>query len=367
MLSRSQCIMPLINSKNKYSSGHLKNNRVLDTLSYMGSFQMPTTIELIQYNTKQYKTKKITTNEKLKELIDPDSNNWFKVMGISDVDTIYKICKAFGVQRFDIKDLLSSRQVTKIIAYEHVTFLLMSECNTRESLTPSFEQIAFILGQNFIISFQENDIPIFENVKEAIKNSKISIREKTIDYLLYILLNDVHSSYNDTLIRQTDRINDVEDKLIDNDTQDINIMKFIQIRKKEYSFMKRAVSSMREEYINLLHNTNKLINEENRMYFNDFDDRLRTTLDDLEMFFLSISSLSDLYFNNNNLQLNNIIKKLTIVSTIFIPLTFMVGVWGMNFDFMPELHWKYGYLFSWGIMIIIAMIAIFYLKYKKWF
>jgi len=243
----------------------------------------------------------------------------------------------------------------------------MSECNTRESLNPSFEQIAFILGKNFIISFQENNSPVFNNVKEAIKTSKVSIREKAVDYLLYILLNDVHSSYNDTLIRQTDKISDIEDKLIDNNTQGINIMKFIQIRKKEYSFMKRAVSSIREEYINLLHNNNKLIREENRMYFNDFDDRLRTTLDDLEIFFLSISSLSDLYFNNNNLQLNNIIKKLTIVSTIFIPLTFMVGVWGMNFEFMPELHWQYGYIFAWGIMAVIIILAIFYLKHKKWF
>ncbi|MDU1903342.1 MAG: magnesium/cobalt transporter CorA [Dysgonomonas sp.] len=359
--------MTTSNSKETRPSRHLRNNRVLDTLTYLGNFQIPTTIELIQYNQQQYQSKKVESPDKLKELINPDYINWFKITGISDVDTIYRICKSFGIQRFDIKDLLSSRQVTKVILYERTTFILMSECNTRESLNPSFEQIAFILGKNFIISFQENNSPVFNNVKEAIKTSKVSIREKAVDYLLYILLNDVHSSYNDTLIRQTDKISDIEDKLIDNNTQGINIMKFIQIRKKEYSFMKRAVSSIREEYINLLHNNNKLIREENRMYFNDFDDRLRTTLDDLEIFFLSISSLSDLYFNNNNLQLNNIIKKLTIVSTIFIPLTFMVGVWGMNFEFMPELHWQYGYIFAWGIMAVIIILAIFYLKHKKWF
>lgn len=103
------------------------------------------------------------------------------------------------------------------------------------------------------------------------------------------------------------------------------------------------------------------------MYFEDFDDRLRTSSDDLMALKESISSLSDLYFNNNNLRMNNVIKKLTIVSTIFIPLTFMVGVWGMNFEFMPELKWQYGYQFAWGIMFGIVVLAVFYLKRKKWF
>lgn len=346
---------------------HFKNNRILDSLTYMGNFQIPTTIELIQYNQKQFFTKKIDNAKKLKDSINPEYTNWFKVIGISDADTIYQICKTFGIHRFDVKDLLSTAQVTKVILYEHNTFLLMSECNCRESQTPSFEQIAFIFGKDYIISFQENSEPIFDNVIEAIRTSKISIREKTADYLLYILLTSVHSSYNHTLSIQTDKINDMEDRLIDNDTRKINVMKLIQIRKREYSFMKRSVSSMREEYINLLHNTNKLINEENMIYFNDFDDRLRTTLDSLEMFYLLIDSLTDLYFNNNNLQMNNIIKKLTIVSTIFIPLTFIVGVWGMNFEFMPELHWEQGYLFAWVIMTVIVIIAIFYLRYKRWF
>jgi magnesium transporter len=124
---------------------------------------------------------------------------------------------------------------------------------------------------------------------------------------------------------------------------------------------------MREEYLNLQHNTNGMISEQNIIYFNDFDDKLRTLLDDLEMFYMSVVSLSDLYFNNHNMQMNNVIKKLTIVSTIFMPLTFMVGVWGMNFESMPELKWAHGYLFSWGIFAVMAFFSWLFLKHKKWF
>ena len=228
------------------------------------------------------------------------------------------------------------------------------------------DHIAFILGDNYVISLQENATPIFTDVQEAIKNSKVQIREKGADYLLYILLNCVQSLYNDTVLKLATKIDDLEDQLIDNNTKGVDIMRFIRTRKKDYSLLKRAVTSMREEYSNLLHNDNHLIKPENKIYFNDYDDRLRTASDDLDIFHESINSLGNLYFNNNNLKMNNVITKLTVVSTIFIPLTFMVGVWGMNFEYMPELKWKYGYIVAWGIMTLIVILALLFLKKKKW-
>ncbi|PXV62655.1 magnesium transporter [Dysgonomonas alginatilytica] len=345
---------------------HIKNAHLLETLSYLGEVQLPTSIEFIQYNSKQTSTKSIAPSDKLKDLIKDDCISWFKITGISDAEVIFNICKSFGIPRFDVKDLLSGRHVTKVITYEHNTFILMSGCFTTESHELDLDHIAFILGDNYIISLQENGTPIFTDVQEAIKNSKVQIREKGTDYLLYILLNCVQSLYNDTVLKLATKIDNMEDKLIENDTKGIDIMRFIRIRKNDYSLLKRAVSSMREEYSNLLHNDNRLIKRENKIYFNDFDDRLRTSSDDLDIFHESINSLSNLYFNNNNLKMNNVITKLTVVSTIFIPLTFMVGVWGMNFDYMPELKWKFGYIVAWAIMILIVIIALLFLKKKKW-
>lgn len=354
-------------SKTHTRKHHIKNTHLIENPTYLGDIQIPTSIELIQYNEKGTITKSIPPTDKIKKLIKDNYINWFKITGIADSETIFNICKSFGIPRFDVKDLLSWRNVTKVITYEHCTFILMSGCFINESQELELNHIAFILGDNYVISFQESEDPIFVDVEEAINDSKVQIREKDTDYLLYILLNCVQSLYNGTTLKLAANIDEVEDKLIDNNTKETNVMRFIRARKKDYTLLKRTITSMREEYPNLLRNDNHLIKDDNKMYFNDFDDRLRTASDDLDILHESIISLENLYFNNNNLKLNNVITKLTIVSTIFIPLTFMVGVWGMNFEYMPELKWRYGYIIAWGTMILIAIFAVIFLKKKKWF
>lgn len=354
-------------SNNARTRKRIRNSRLLEKLAYQGDIQIPTTVELIQYSDKGFSSKEVSPTDNLKGMINNEFVNWFKIVGISDANLILNICKSFGINGFDVRDMLSLNRVTKAITYENVTFVLTSECSTNNSQEVAFSKVGFILGENFMVSIQETTEPIFDDVKEAIQNSSVRFREKGADYLLYFLLNDVHSTFNDTIGKLADKIGEVEDDLISDNITKINTMRFIQLQKKQYMFMKRAMLSMREEYVNVLHNTNQLIKKNNMMYFNDFDDKLRTSLDDLEIFYLSIGSLSDLYFNNNNMKMNAVIKKLTLVSTIFIPLTFVVGVWGMNFKYMPELDWKYGYLYAWGVMLLIIILAIFYLKHKKWF
>lgn len=354
-------------SHNLHNRKHIKNSHLLETLAYLGDNNIATSIQLIQYNEKQFGMKTLPNTDDIRKDQNSDFINWFKITGISDAQLIFKICKSFGVQRFDVKDLLSGRHITKVIPYEKSTFILMSAPYINKEGELELIQIAFILTKNSVISFQERESPIFDDVIEAIKSSRVQIKEKGVDYLLYILLNCAHSLYGDTTLKIAVKINDVEDLLIDHDAQDIDVMKFIQSKKKDYSSLKRIISPMREEYPNLLHNTNHLIAQENMMFFNDFDDKLRIASEDLEALHEIIISLTDLYFNNNNMRMNHIIKKLTVVSTIFIPLTFMVGVLGMNFDIMPELRWKYGYVYAWAILFLIVVVAVLYLKKKKWF
>ena len=351
-------------NKNKKN---VKRPHILENLAYLGDDFISTTISLVQYNKSNYTTSTLTPTSDPKKEIKQDDVNWFKIIGISDVDLIYNICKSFDVQRFDVKDLISDHLVTKVISYETNTFILipcpfLNEKNKLES-----EQVAFILTDHSIVSLQERNSPLFDDALNAIETNKVQIRDKGCDYLLYILLNCVYSVYNDCIIKIANEIADLEDALIAKDTDDIDVMQFIQNKKKDYFRLKRMISPMREEYPNLLHNTNHLIGHKDIIYFNDFDDRIRIASEDTEALHESITSMSDLYFNNNNLKMNNIIKKLTVVSTIFIPLTFLAGIWGMNFNVMPELNWKYGYLFALGIMAFVAGIAIIYLKKKKWF
>ncbi|WP_163268240.1 magnesium/cobalt transporter CorA [Dysgonomonas sp. 216] len=345
------------------------NTHLLQNLSYQGSYNVATEVEMIKFNEKEILKKAISEEERLIDQIKDGYVYWFKITGFSDVDRINRICNKFGIQRFDIKDLFSNLQVTKIVTYKTVTFIMMSGCFIDENDCVVVEQIAFILGKNYVISFQETSSPIFDGIITALNNPTLQIRNKGADHLLYFLLNCVHSGYNDIIGKTSEKLDYMEDKLINQDDKEDNnyVMRFLRKRRSDYSIIRRSVMPLREEYKNLLHNSNNLILDENIIYFDDFDDRLRTTLEELEIIHETLASLMDLYFNNNNQRMNEIIKRLTIVSTIFIPLTFMVGVWGMNFKYMPELDWEYGYYVSWITLVIIALIAILFLKRKGWF
>lgn len=333
---------------------------------YYGDDHIPTEIELIQYNKDSFQQRKLDTQQKISDVIKKDCVNWIRITGISDVPTISRICKEFGLHGFDIKDLLSATQVTKVMSYDKITFVLMNGFYLKEENRLDDMQIAFILGDGFVISFQETAIPIFGVVGEGIKQNNAQLREKGADYLLYILMSAVITMINSTVERIEDLL---EDKIEDLDGQKTNktIMSYLRFRRLEYTRMKRAILSLREEFPNLLHNMNNLIAKECIVYFNNYDDKLRTTLSNLDGYFEALKSLQEIYYNNSNQQMNAIMSRLTLVSTVFIPLTFLVGVWGMNFDNMPELKWHYGYLFAWFIFVVVIVFTLYLFKKNKWF
>lgn len=340
---------------------------ILAKPSYQGDKNIPTGITLIQYDDKQMLVKDMTSTADLKKEVVPDKVNWFKIVGISDAARISEICYAFGLQTFDIKDLLSDQQVVKVVAYDKVTYLLMPGFYLDDSSKRLDDiQIGFIIGENFVVSFQETDIPIFDDIQSGIEENQIQIRQRENDYLLYVLLRVVNMMYNNTVICMEDHLEDVEEQIYQSDSSQ-NVMTILRMRRLDYIHMKRFIISLREEYVNLLHNTNHLVKDGNLIFFNDFDDKLRTALSNLEAFHESLISLLDEYYNNNNLRMNEIMKQLTIVATIFIPLTFLAGVWGMNFHFMPELKWQYGYFVSWGLFVAVVVFVCIWMKRKRWF
>lgn len=344
----------------------LSNSKFLSTPTYEGNDNIPTGIELMQYNKTGYKTQNLSSEQNLNDYINKDFVNWFKIVGMSEVGFISNICKKFGLHGFDIRDLLSPQQITKVVTYDKVTFVLMRGFYFNKEEVLDDMQIAFLLGENFVISIQENANPLFDTIPLAIQENNAQLRDKSADYLLYILMAAINAQIAGTVIKIEDLLSDVEEKLISRDNH-IDLMHYLRIRRLDYTYMKRAILALREELPNILRNSNKLIAEDSIVYFNNYDDKLRATLGNLEGLLDSINSLLDIYYNNNNLKMNKIMKQLTIVSTIFIPLTFLVGVWGMNFDYMPETKWRYGYFFAWFILIVILVLVLFILKKKKWF
>lgn len=335
--------------------------------TYLGDKNFQMTIELLQYDATRLVLKNLPLQSSIKDSLDKTKVNWFRITGISDAVQVNRICLELGLHGFDVKDLLADRQVVKVVTYSEVTLILMSSFYLeKDTVNMDDMQVAFILGENYIVSFQEELIPVFDQVKKEIEENNTSIRQKGADFLLYILMSAVNMTNLGTLMALEDRLADIEDLLIQR-KDSVDILKFLHTCRVNNTHIKRSIIAFREEYTNLVHNTNNLIKDENMAYFNGLDDRMRTTLGDLSSFHESLASLLDLYYNNNNLKMNEIMKRLTIVSTIFIPLTFMVGVWGMNFKLMPELDWKYGYLASWLTLALIATFTYLWMRKQKWF
>lgn len=340
--------------------------KVFGKPEYLGEVDIPTTVDLIQYNENEYSKTVLHLNNNFDKHLKNDCINWFKVTGLSDADYINGICKNFGLHNFDVRELLSDAKVVKFALYDKVTFALISGYYFNNDNEVEDMQLAFILGDNFVISFKESPIPVFKEVEKAIVENNIVLRQKGADFLLYILLSTVNSFNNDFIIQSEDNLINIEERLISGEDT-IDVLHILRSQRKIHIQLKRFMSSLREEYENMLDNSNQKVKKANIVYFENLDDKYRTTASNIESYEESIKSLLDLFYNNNSMKMSEIMKRLTIVATIFIPLTFLVGVWGMNFVNMPELTWEYGYIAAWIVFAVVAIAGVWMMKKKKWF
>lgn len=341
-------------------------NSLLDERMHEASKNKNTSVELIQYDKDGVSHNVLASHADIRKEIDTNKVNWFKVTGIADVEYVRAVCKNFGLHSFDVRDLLTEPHIVKVVLYDDVTFALVSGYHHNADGELEDEQMAFILGDNFVISFKETNLPVFKDVEKLIVENNLTLRRKGADFLLYTLLSAVNTMNNEMILKSEDQLFQIEDQLImQNET--IDVLHFLHSKRITHMQLKRFISSFREEYNNFYNNDNKLVKDENLVYFENLDDKLRTTSNNLDNFQESLLSLLDLYYNNNNLKMNEIMKRLTVVSTIFIPLTFLVGVWGMNFKIMPELEWEYGYLVAWGIFLAVVITTSIFLRKKRWF
>ncbi len=226
-----------------------------------------------------------------------------------------------------------------------------------------YEQISFVLGKDFLLSFQEKEGDLFDNFRERIRLNQGRVRKLNGDYLLYRLIDIIVDNYYQVLIPF--QIEQIEEDVYQNPSEG-NFLR-IQKIKKDLLFLRKVLYPLRDALSKLLKDESGFIETATIKYFNDVYDHVVHLIDSLETYKDLNSGLMDIHINSMNTRMNEVMKVLTVISTIFMPLTFIVGVYGMNFDFMPELHWKWGYAFVWGIMILITIAMIRYFKFKKWF
>lgn len=322
-------------------------------------------ISLFDYNESHFVEKiDVSVDECLVYLGTP-SVTWINVHGISDPHVMETLGRNFGLHGLLLEDIMNSGQRTKLDNYKDNIYIVMRMLQLDpKSLKIDDEQISVILGSNYVITFFENGRDIFEPIRERIRKGNNRIRKMKADYLCYAIIDTVVDHYFVILEAEDKKLEDLEEAL----TNDPNpaIMHKIQRIKREIILLRKAIWPMREVVNQFCKLETPLIQNTTLVYMRDVYDHTIQTIDTIESFRDIASGLLDVYLSNISQRLNEIMKVLTVVSTIFVPMTFIASLYGMNFQYMPELQWPWGYPFALSIMICTALAMLFFFRRKKW-
>jgi magnesium transporter len=321
-------------------------------------------LELIQYNEQDYfKCEDLPINELLNHL-KPDCINWINLDGLQDHSIINRIAEHFCLHSLMVEDIVDEHQ-PKSEEFDQYLFVTLKMLHRIDGCKISYEQISFVLGKDYLLSFQQDPGDFFEPFREKIKLDQGRVRKKKADYLLYRLIDIIVDNYYSVLDNIGEQIEEIEDSIYSNPTE--KEFKRIQLLKKELIFLRKALYPLRDAIYKLVRNESDFIEESNERYFSDIYDHVVHLIDSMDTYRDLTSSLMDIHINTLNTRMNEVMKVLTVFSTIFMPLTFIVGVYGMNFQYMPELSKPWGYPAVWGIMIVIAVVMVRYFRKKNWF
>lgn len=321
-------------------------------------------LELIQYNEREYAMQAgLPVDELLSHLRD-DAINWVNVDGLEDKEIMQKVGDHFKLHSLLLEDIVSDHQ-PKTEEFEDYLFFTMKMLHSISHDKINYEQISFVLGKNYLLSFQEKEGDMFGGFRDRIKQGTGRIRSREADYLLYRLIDLIVDSYYHVLDEVGQQIEHIEENVYKRPSN--HEFQNIQKIKKELIYLRRALYPLRDAVNTLAKDEGGFIANANTKYFDDVYDHVVHLIDSLDTYKDLTSSLMDIHINTMNSRMNEVMKVLTVISTIFMPLTFIVGVYGMNFEFMPELHSHWGYPAVWLTMGFIVFGMIAYFKYKKWF
>lgn len=329
-------------------------------------------ITIFDYDEHHFDERRIDTLDELRLLKEKSKTLWVNINGLHDVGIIEKACEVFGIHSLAIEDILNVNHSPKIEEHDNFLFLILKMIDFDKSKQDlNIEQISIILGKNYVITFQENTGDVFDVIRDRIRTAKGRVRNGGADYLMYRLLDSIVDNYFITLEHVDDKIEFVEEKLLDNSEE--TYLKEIHTLRKDILKLRRAVYPLRDMTYYLQRGENPLIQKATIVFARDLFDHIANNIETIENYREIINGVLEVHLTNASHRMNRVIKLLTMISTIFIPLTFIVGIYGMNFNTkvsifnMPELNWKYGYLFVMIIMIVISVSLIVFFKRKKWF
>ena len=324
-------------------------------------------VELIQFNEKEYLISAFSDIKEVINVIDASKNhtNWLNIEGIHEVELVEELCKHFGIHRLTGEDIVSVGQRPKLDEFDDYLHLVLKMVMLEGGAYMSFEQTTFILKDGLFITFQEKSGDVFDHVRRRLEEGKGQIRMRSADYLMYALVDAVVDHYFVILEEVGERLDELEVEMLDNPSEKI-LAKLHGIRREALQ-LRRSVYPLREVVSQLSKIEKSLIHPETKLFLRDLYDHTIQAIETIEVFRDMASGMLDLYMNSISNKMNNVMKVLTIIATIFIPLTFITGIYGMNFEYMPERSFYWAYSVVMLFMFIIAVGMVIYFRRKKWF
>ncbi|MFH0924921.1 MAG: magnesium/cobalt transporter CorA [bacterium] len=343
------------------------------TLLHVGDKKIERTrITVINYDKDHLQEREVPNSEDFLSIKNKSSVTWINIDGLHDISVIEKIGNCFNLHPLTLEDILNTTQRAKYEDFEDyivIILKMLSFNDGREEIDS--EQVSLILGKDYIISFQERIGDVFDLVRERIRVAKGHIRRSGPDYLAHALLDAIVDNYFVVLENLGDKIGIVEENLVKKPSS--RVLGNINTLKGEMVFLRKSVWPLREVVSSLERGGSPLISETTQIYLRDLYDNTIQAIDTIESFRDTTSGMLEIYLSSISYRMNDVMKTLTIIATIFIPLTFITSIYGMNFNpqgskwNMPELNWRYGYMLVWIVMTIIAIFMIYCFKRKKWF
>jgi magnesium transporter len=327
---------------------------------------VPIRIRLIHYTETELDERELGAIEEAFPYAEAPPTTWINIEGLHDTGTVAKMGQHVGLHALIIDDILHTHQRPKLEDFGTSLYLVVRMLSIspdgKEILS---EQVSFVLHGNTLITFQESPGDVFDGIRDRIRQSQGRVRRKGADYLLYALMDALVDHYFKVLEHIGERIEAIETDLMDDPYP--SLLNDLYALKRELLYIRKAVWPLREAIGSLERGESGLFEEGNQLYLRDLYDHTIQVIDTVESFRDMLSGVQDLYLSSLGNKTNQVMKVLTIIATIFIPITFIAGIYGMNFEVIPELKWHYGYAGVWAVMaaMVVAMLA--YFRRKNWF
>jgi magnesium transporter len=320
-------------------------------------------LRVMAYGPDECCEREISSVSELPPFLERYAITWLNVEGLGDADVLKAIGELFGLHKLSLEDVVNTHQRAKVEEYGDRLFIVARMVSLNERVET--EQIALFVGQKFVVTFQEGQPgDTLEPVRQRLRTAHGRIRGLNSGHLAYALLDAVIDGYFPVIEQLGDRLEDLEDRVLAR--PDYHVITQVHELRRELLLLRRAIWPHREALNQLVREEHQLITDEVRIYLRDVYDHTVQLVDLVEVYRETCTSVRDVYLSSVSNRMNEIMKALTVISTIFLPLSFIAGVYGMNFDYLPEIHWRFGYAFAWGLMVAVSGVMLYWFWRRGW-